>query len=883
MPSLFSSDIGSKKEIDIGIISFRPIAENQQIWQPLVDEVHQINPNFKIKITSGSLSDIDNLIAHNKLDFVVVHPGAFVELEHKYGITNIASLVRESTFNGKNIQLTRYGGVIITLSSRHDIKTLKDVRGKSIATTHKKGTASMLMQQEEFANEGIDIVRECKMIYTGQSSDEPIQLLKSGKADVAFMRTGYIEEMVEKGRLNLNELSILSPRSDPNFPFLHSTKLYPEWAVAATTRPTNTTVKEFTIALYKIHDNVSKDFHSFSIPLPYRSIRALMQKYHVYPFDQQLFSLEDVIQEYAYTLIILLSMIIIAGTSFTIYYIVSSRKNNQHTKEMELILSTASDGVHVHDLEGKLHLFSDSFASMLGYTRQEAEKLTIYDWDHHIDPNTIQNDMKNITHELMSFETQHTKKDGTNFDVEINARAILLNNKRYIYSSSRDITERKMNQSKLEEAKEHLNKLAHHDPLTGLPNRLSLIELLKIKTHNMEDHPFALFFLDLDGFKEVNDSYGHRFGDTLLIHFSSLLQDIFPPNTFIVRTGGDEFVIVLGCQKDHNLINTAMEKLVSYLNNPFHIEATDIYITASVGIAMYPKDALSAEELLQCADAAMYNAKKMGKNTYSFYTSSFTESSLYRTTIATNLKKAISSKELELFYQPQVDALTSEIIGCEALLRWLTPDGYLSPALFIPIAEESGLIHELGEMVLRQGFSLAYQWYQENLLRGRIAINISPRQLAHVNFLTTLERIIVETNCNPHWIELEITESSILENPTKMITLLSLIKAKGFHISIDDFGTGYSSLSYLKNLPIDKLKIDQSFVRNVTHEPKNQTIVQTIIALAKGLRMSVIAEGVETEDELAFLRENGVDMIQGYYFYKPMNHKVMEELLRGES
>ncbi|MFY9141927.1 putative bifunctional diguanylate cyclase/phosphodiesterase [Sulfuricurvum sp.] len=448
-----------------------------------------------------------------------------------------------------------------------------------------------------------------------------------------------------------------------------------------------------------------------------------------------------------------------------------------------------------------------------------------------------------------------------------------------IYGIYRDITKARENEQAIIDAKEHFDDMAHHDPLTKLPNRLSLVETLEIKTYQKEDHPFALFFLDLDGFKEINDSYGHRFGDELLILVTQLLRSIFPQDTFIARTGGDEFVMLLSCQKNKDEIHHIMQRLIDTLNHPFNIDETEVYITSSIGIAMYPGDTTNAEELLQKADAAMYNAKKMGKNTYSFYHPKFTENALQRTTVSTQLKKALHNNELKLYFQPQVDVHTGSIIGAEVLLRWPTPEGMISPSLFIPIAEESGLILEVGEFVLSKGCQIAAQWSKEGILHGRIAINVSARQLTHINFVTTLDRIIQETQCDPKQIELEITETSILENPNKMISLLTLIKAKGFNISIDDFGTGYSSLSYLKNLPIDKLKIDQSFVRNVTHEPKNQTIVKTIIALSKGLNMSVLAEGVETKDELEFLRQSGVDSIQGFYFYKPMLPEELERLL----
>lgn len=439
-----------------------------------------------------------------------------------------------------------------------------------------------------------------------------------------------------------------------------------------------------------------------------------------------------------------------------------------------------------------------------------------------------------------------------------------------------DITRQKEDQIRIIMEKERYDHLAHYDELTGLPNHLSLHEYME--TQFLFTTPLAFMFLDLDAFKEINDSYGHVFGDRLLIEVTQLLQKTFPSGSFIVRTGGDEFVIVVQCHGDTNLIDTLMAQLSSMFKVPFLIDDREVYITASIGIARYPGDAQSTEDLLQCADTAMYNAKKMGKNTFSFYNSGLTEQAIYRMRIATNLKKALSNRELELYFQPQVNPHSDLIVGTEALIRWFSPEGPISPADFIPIAEESGLILEVGEFVLSESFKAAKRWADADLLAGRIAVNIAANQFTHTHFIAILDEIMEETHCDPQWIELEITERSILIDPDKVIIILKELRSKGFHVSIDDFGTGYSSLSYLKNLPIDKLKIDISFVRSIMRELKNQTIVKAIIALAKGLNMEVLAEGVETREEMEFLRDNGIDSIQGYYYYKPASREAIEAI-----
>ncbi len=445
-----------------------------------------------------------------------------------------------------------------------------------------------------------------------------------------------------------------------------------------------------------------------------------------------------------------------------------------------------------------------------------------------------------------------------------------------IYGIYRNITSMKNNEQIIIDEKERFDHLAHIDVLTGLPNRLSLNEFLTSKS--LKSAPFTLFFIDLDGFKEINDSYGHRFGDELLIRVTKILKEVFPSESYIVRTGGDEFAIILESTQENSTIDSFMTQLHDFFNAPILINTIDVYITASIGIAIYPKDADNTEELLQKADAAMYRAKNMGRNTYSYYNLGLTQEVLERTTLASNLKKAIANHELLLHYQPQIDPNSGKMTGVEALLRWPTPEGMIPPSVFIPLAEERGLIVELGSFVLEEGFIMAKKWSQEGRLNGRIAINVSAKQLLHPHFLVHLEELLQKTKCDPAWIEIEITESSILEYPEKVIALLGMIKEKGFKISIDDFGTGYSSLSYLKNLPVDKLKIDISFVRDITDHPKNQTIVKTIIALAKGLGMTTIAEGVETSEELQFLRQHHIDSIQGYYYHKPMSTEDIELL-----
>lgn len=477
--------------------------------------------------------------------------------------------------------------------------------------------------------------------------------------------------------------------------------------------------------------------------------------------------------------------------------------------------------------------------------------------------------------EIVHIQHYFTRKDGTHFPVHVNV-APVISDQKHIGSviTFEDITQQLADQSRLLEEKERYDYMAHHDFLTGLPNRLALIEVLEKRSSQEAHEDFALMLIDLDSFKDINDSYGHRFGDQVLIKFMELLKASMPQDSFIVRTGGDEFVVLIACGNNKEILYYHIHDLMQKLQLPFMVSNRDVYITASIGIALYPLDAANGGELLQHADAAMYNAKKNGRNTFSFFSTQFTDNALSQVTISTNLKKALQNNELALFFQPQIDPINGNIVGVESLIRWFS----IPPSVFIPIAEESGLIIEVGNFVLRECFKTAKEWSDSGIQFGRIAINIAAHQLMHSDFISTVEKLMAETECDPRWIELEITEGSIITSPEKVIFILEELRHRGFHISIDDFGTGYSSLSYLKNLPIDKLKIDISFVRNIMNEPKNQTIVKTIIALAKGLGLEVLAEGVETVEEMEFLKENGIDSIQGFYYHKPLSRSVFESM-----
>jgi len=427
--------------------------------------------------------------------------------------------------------------------------------------------------------------------------------------------------------------------------------------------------------------------------------------------------------------------------------------------------------------------------------------------------------------------------------------------------------------SHLLQSKQKLFNLAHYDALTKLPNRTFLLKELdnRCKRHK----PFSLILLDLDGFKIINDSYGHSYGDKLIEKIATVISQTFDERCFVARVGGDEFAIIVK-SIDATPLKQFIAKLYKRLNVPFKVDNTDVFITVSLGVSVN-EGKKERETMLQEADAAMSNAKHIGKNTYSFFEQSFYQKAIEHTTITTKLQKAILNDEIAIFLQAQNEPGSAKIIGAEVLVRWKNGDNYIPPSVFIPIAEETGLIIELGQVVTEKAFLFAKYMHEKCEFEGKIAVNLSAKEITHMHFMQNIEKLLHKTGCDPRYIELEITESSILANPQQTIQTLQKLRETGFSIAIDDFGTGYSSLSYLKNLPLDKIKIDRSFVTNIQSEPKNQTIISAITTLAKGLNVTLLAEGVETEEELRYLRSEGIESIQGYIFSKPSSTEDFEK------
>ena len=437
----------------------------------------------------------------------------------------------------------------------------------------------------------------------------------------------------------------------------------------------------------------------------------------------------------------------------------------------------------------------------------------------------------------------------------------------------------------VQEAQVELDRMAHHDMLTGLPNRILMHDRLiqSIALAKRSGKQFAVLFIDLDAFKHINDSLGHAVGDQLLQSVSKRLLNCVRQSDTISRHGGDEFVVLL-IDIDHpEDAALAVQKMLTSIALPHHIHPHDLHVSASIGISIYPDDGIDAETLIKHADAAMYHAKEEGRNTYAFFEQEMTDRVIARQSTEASLRLALDRQEFVLHYQPQFDLHSGAIVGIEALVRWHHPQrGLLAPADFVPIAEDSGLIIPLGRWVLREACRQAQAWQDMGLPPVAILVNTSGLEFHAKDYLVNLREILEETRLQPCYLGLEVTESVLMQNVRSTDLVLHALSAMGVHLMVDDFGTGDSSLSFLRRFPIDTLKMDKSFISSIPHNERNASLVRAMISMGKSLKQRVIAEGIETSEQAAFLLEQDCDEGQGFFFIRPMAAEKLTPLLHSE-
>jgi len=535
------------------------------------------------------------------------------------------------------------------------------------------------------------------------------------------------------------------------------------------------------------------------------------------------------------------------------------------------VLDSVDQGIMTVNARGVLETYNFAAERMFGYRPDEALGMSI----DLLIPNACGESRDGCFEHLLQSgertlfgvnrEMTGRRRNGVAFPIEIHISKLVLKEQILFIAAVRDISERKA-------AEQRMLHLASHDALTGLANRTLLQDRVRQAIYRAArtDEHVGVLFLDLDHFKTINDSLGHHVGDRLLQTVAQRVKGCLREDDTVARQGGDEFIVVLPSVARFEDVGMVAGKILAAVSAPYSIEGTELHTSASIGVSVFPEDGADVEALMRNADIAMYYAKSAGRSNYQFFAPEMNRAASERLQLETSLRNALERDEFRLHFQPIVAVESGAPHGVEALLRWHPERGPIGPDRFIPVAEDTGLIVPIGGWVLKNACRQFKSWQREGCRLSRMVVNLSARQFTQKNLVAAIGRILQEAELEPEHLGLEITESLLMGNPLEAIRVLTALSDMGIQISLDDFGTGYSSLSYLKRFPIDKIKVDRSFVRDIVSDPEDAAIVTAIIAMAHSLSCTVVAEGVETEEQLRFLRERGCDEYQGYYFSRPL-------------
>lgn len=899
---LASSSVFAQDEIKIGILSFRSKPQTLSQWAPLATELNRAIPEYKFIVEAYGLNELSAAVNARQVDFILTNSGHYVLMAHRSGLSApLATMINLE--QGKPV--SSFGGVIFTRADKTDINQLKDIRGKTVAVFSTDSLGGYQMEAYELIHAGMRIPQDIQLKKMGQSQDDIVTAVLSNNAEVGFVRSGLLESLVSEGKLDIAGIKILNRQDLPYFPDVVSTPLYPEWPFVSLPHISRELKRKVASFLLNIEANKalsqSLKIQGFDVPADYEPVVEVLRQLRMPPFDiAPEFTLSDVWNRYRWPIassVAAFALILLLG--FNLLLAIRRLKSEKALVQSQSMLLTSSN----HRFEAVLHAVPDlmfeidSTGRYLNVWGVRGDLLAAP--ENQLLGHTVEEMLpEDAAKEVLAAIAEADEKGASFgreislqlpqglcwFELSMSKRQSSLSKEVSFIVLSRDISHRK-------NAEKQIEQLAFYDPLTGLPNRRLLQDRLNqaLSSSARSGHTNAVLFIDLDDFKTINDTLGHDIGDLLLQQVAHRIQSCLREGDTVARPGGDEFVVMLSDLHEHTLEAASQteavgQKILDTLNQPYLLSGHICHNTPSIGATLFGGQKQATEEIMKQADIAMYQAKKSGRNALRFFDPEMQLAISSFAALEGALRTALVNEELHLYYQLQVDN-AGRPVGAEALIRWIHPErGLVSPGQFIQLAEDNGQIFAIGKWVLDTACAQLKEWQQDSSTRDLVlAVNVSAKQFRQPGFVPQVQSSVNHYAIDPRLLKLELTESMLVSNVEETIKIMNSLREIGVRFSLDDFGTGYSSLQYLKRLPLDQIKIDQSFVRDIATDPSDAAIVQTIIAMAETLGLEVIAEGVETEEQREFLDLRGCHAYQGYLFSKPISIDEFEILLKEKS